>query len=104
MLKNGIFGMTHDEMGEKIAKVPVAIKVGMGLTKEYNGKTLPSKTDEFVISVHDPNNKGWAVSNELTKKLKEAMMKKHNLSTLPKLKKIDIIFMDNDIDKVIKMG
>ena len=89
----GILGLTHDESGTAILKLPVAIKVAIGEGPDPNDShSHPKKLDHFVFKRKDMRGKEivWVDHSEVAGRYGESP------------REIGIILMDDDIDNVFR--
>lgn len=61
-------GVTHNDKGEIMTRVPVKYKVALGLPRGYEGASRPKKLFHFLVQSRDDKGK-WQFDNELHKKL-----------------------------------
>lgn len=89
----GILGLTHDESGTPVLKLPVAIKVAIGEGPDPNDShSYPKKLDHFVFKRKDMRGKEivWIEHPEATARYGENP------------REVGIILMDDDIDNVFR--
>jgi len=88
-----ILGLTHDERGTAVTRLPVTIKVAIGeKIAQENGNAYPSRLDHFVFKRRSQNGQevSWVPAQDITSLFE----------TNPRA--IGIIFTSNDIDDVLK--
>lgn len=94
----GIIGLTHSEDGGAIQRLPVTVKLAIGLgPDEKAGKNYPQKLDHFAFLTKKAAKEGasWAIDDELTAEMEQLYGGKN-------LREIEIVFMDDTIENIFR--
>lgn len=90
----GILGLTHDETGTPLQRLPVSIKVSIGLAPdEKAGRKHPSKLDHFTFLRKEMDRGGeasWAPDPEITQAYGD------------RPREVGVVFISNRIDDVFR--